>query len=38
MAVSNYSAVALSELISQEVSTFSNLLGTEIQILNLDLQ
>lgn len=38
MAVSNYSAVALSELISQEVSTFSNLLSTEIQILNLDLQ
>tara|TARA_B100001057_G_scaffold499128_1_gene608647 strand:+ start:1571 stop:2935 length:1365 start_codon:yes stop_codon:yes gene_type:complete len=38
MAVSNYSAVALSELISQEVATFSNLLTTEIQILNLDLQ
>lgn len=38
MGVSNYSAVALSELISQEVSTFSNLLNTEIQILNLDLQ
>ena len=38
MAVSNYSAVALSELIAQECSTFSNLLNTEIQILNLDLQ
>ena len=38
MAVSNYSAVALSELIAQEFSTFSNLLNTEIQILNLDLQ
>ncbi len=38
MAGSNYSAVALSELILEEVGIFSNLLQTEIEIFTLDLE